>query len=130
MANTERLPQQIKMIGGKAQNPSSGYSRGGEKGNPVYLVSRLRGVDKPIARNLKSVGKLNGFHHALSTLDCRKFYFVAGQAHTWNGHSGLEAEVNGWPSRHLERDRKLWLPCGLELGTAAAAATQYLRLEI
>lgn len=62
------------------------------------------------------VGKLNGFHHALPTLDCSKFYFVARQGHTWNGHSGLETEVNGWPSKHLEQTEKLQLPCGLGLG--------------
>lgn len=59
---------------------------------------------------------------------------MARQGHTWNGHSGLEAEVNSWPSIHLERTEN----CGyhVALGTAAAAApttkttTQCLRLEI
>lgn len=46
-------------------------------GNTIHLVRRLWGVDEPFTRDLEIVGKLNGFHHTLPTLNRSKFYFVA-----------------------------------------------------
>lgn len=60
-------------------------------------------MDEPFTRDLEMVGKLDRFHHALPTLNRGKLYFVARQGHTWDDHRGLEAEVNGWPSVHLEQ---------------------------